>query len=267
MQEFKAGELVVLLRAMREAAGNAKPKDTVCWPLQLWETIKDNARIVCEELERLNLPVSLDKARLALVVLENEVGRDNHDQFGELVTLSGLPLLRYQAATAEAIDRFRSEMGAFYAFALNASEKALYEQKSPLFGEAVEAKFPKSRTDIEEAGRCLALARHTACVFHVMRAAEAAVAVLCKRVKASTKDHKGETLSWGTLTENMRRQIDKMPNGAKKDEWFKVHMFLQACNRAFRTKTAHPISKYTEEEAKEAFDATRAFMRIAAALR
>ena len=52
---------------------------------------------------------------------------------------------------------------------------AYYRPAEPLFGAAVEAKFPEMSEDISEAGKCLALNRATASVFHLMRIMEIAV--------------------------------------------------------------------------------------------
>ena len=41
------------------------------------------------------------------------------------------------------------------------------EQREKLFGKDVESAFPSVISDFEEAGKCLALARATACVFHL----------------------------------------------------------------------------------------------------
>ena len=50
-----------------------------------------------------------------------------------------------------------------------------YEQKELLFGKRVEEKFSNMSEDISEAGKCIALWRPTAAVFHLMRIMEIAV--------------------------------------------------------------------------------------------
>ena len=59
--------------------------------------------------------------------------------------------------------------------AISPSQISLYEQKEPLFGPEVEARFPQMSEDISEAGKCLGLDRSTAAVFHLMRVMEAAL--------------------------------------------------------------------------------------------
>jgi hypothetical protein len=53
-----------------------------------------------------------------------------------------------------------------------------YKQNEPLCGTGAEDKFPQTSEDISEAGKCLALGRSTAAVFHLMRAMESVVTAL-----------------------------------------------------------------------------------------
>ncbi|HWN42015.1 MAG TPA: hypothetical protein VNW71_07310, partial [Thermoanaerobaculia bacterium] len=57
------------------------------------------------------------------------------------------------------------------------NERRYYEGRHQ-FGEGVAAAFPSAVIDIEEAGKCYALSRYTACVFHLMRVMESALRVL-----------------------------------------------------------------------------------------
>ncbi len=70
-------------------------------------------------------------------------------------------------------------------FALTAKAQRLYSDDKPLFGDDVFAKFPDATKDISEAGKCLALGRNTATVFHLMRAMET-----CRsRHRSKTQSH------------------------------------------------------------------------------
>ncbi len=146
-------------------------------------------------------------------------------------------------------------------FAMTPQYAHFYSPDGPLFGQRVEEKFPKAREDIEEAGMSLATGRYTACVFHLMRAAETAVAVLGNKLKATVKNQHGETLPWGVIVANMEPAIKALPKGSKQDKWWKIHSLLHSANRAYRTKTAHPADKYTDVQAEAALYATRSFMQ------
>src|SRR5216683_4653264 len=60
------------------------------------------------------------------------------------------------------------------------TEYAQYFENAQLFGLEVFNAFPRANDDVTEAGNCLALERSTACVMHLMRAAEVALRALAK---------------------------------------------------------------------------------------
>ena len=57
---------------------------------------------------------------------------------------------------------------------------AAFQRSLTLFGTEVAARFPRAIVDIEEAGKCFALGRFTACVFHLMRVVEAGLAAISR---------------------------------------------------------------------------------------
>ncbi|CAM8667928.1 hypothetical protein [Sphingobium sp.] len=152
----------------------------------------------------------------------------------------------------------------FFAFA-NSNSAYHFNEESP-FGNEVSDCFPDALFDIEEAAKCFSLSRYTACVYHVMRAAENAVAVLAERLGATYQSKNGETLSWGKLTSNIKAKIDEMERGTDQDDLLRAYMLLHSCNRAYRTKTAHPGIKYTQEEADTVLRSTKSFMSEMAGL-
>ncbi len=146
--------------------------------------------------------------------------------------------------------------------AIEAGKRALYEQPEPIFGQVVFEKFPPAREDIEEAGKCVALNRNTAAVFHLMRALECAVQIVADKIGATIKDQHGRGLGWGVIAENMKPLIDAMPKGsAEQLNWYRIQSDLAVVNRAWRVPTNHPKETYTSEQANEVFDATKTFMR------
>ena len=64
-------------------------------------------------------------------------------------------------------------------FLFVSSDRDKYYENANLFGEAVIRKFPLAKLDIVEAGNCLCAERHTAAVFHLMRAFEWALRTFC----------------------------------------------------------------------------------------
>ncbi len=136
----------------------------------------------------------------------------------------------------------------------------LYGQVQPIFGENVEYKFPQVSEDISEAGKCIALNRYTAAVFHLMRAMEAALKVLGIKLNVTVVDKDNVDLEWGKILSNLSSQIEYMPKGEPKQRWSSAFSLLLHAKTAWRNPTMHPKQTYTKEQAKEIFAATRSFM-------
>jgi hypothetical protein len=134
------------------------------------------------------------------------------------------------------------------------------------FGETVATAFPTATSDIHEAANCLALARGTAAVFHLMRVLNVGLAVLCKEF--------GVTLShtnWGTAIPELESKIRDMHRDPKwkalPDCKEQQQYFSQAASHfgilkdAWRNYTMHEPVVYTEERAELIFANTKAFMQ------
>lgn len=65
-----------------------------------------------------------------------------------------------------------------------------YDVGSTLFNGDVSEKFPAVITDMEEAAKCFALGRNTACVFHLMRVMESSIQRLGKKLKVKLVQEK-----------------------------------------------------------------------------
>lgn len=140
--------------------------------------------------------------------------------------------------------------------------EGLLEVNADHFGADVRSAFGGASGDIAEAASCLALERWTASVFHLMRALELAVQTIANKIGATIEDEHGKGLSWGVIAQNMKPIIDKMRKGSSEQiKWYKIQAFLETVNRAWRAPTAHPKQTYTPEEARNVFEATKAFMQ------
>jgi len=182
-------------------------------------------------------------------------------------------LLTHQEYTLETIgqsfkhliSRINDELQSKYFLRLERRDALLYAEEFP-FGKEVSDKFPLATEDIEEATKCLALQRPTACVFHLMRAMEVVVKRLGKRLGVTNVEKE-----WGKILSDMAKAIERMPSDsvkkkAKKNEWSEAHVNLYHVKQAWRNETMHPKSNYTREQALEVFNATRVFMRHLAGL-
>ena len=145
-------------------------------------------------------------------------------------------------------------------------QRAVYYQSIDLFGEDVSRAFPSATMDVMEAGKCLALNRNTACVFHLMRVIESGLRTLDKSVNEPNLDPK-RNATWETI---LRRCDDKLiralasqtPESRQDEQFFStVTADLRAVKDAWRNPTLHVNRDYTDEMALDAWNAVKAFMR------
>jgi hypothetical protein len=163
--------------------------------------------------------------------------------------------------------RIRDDCESRIYFQISSENAKFLDMNADHFGKEVRTAFGGASGDIAEAASCLALERWTASVFHLMRALELAVQTIANKIGATIEDEHGKVLPWGVIAQNMKPIIDKMPKGSPEQiKWYKVQAFLETVNRAWRTPTAHPKQTYTPEEARNVFEATKAFMQELAPL-
>lgn len=134
----------------------------------------------------------------------------------------------------------------------------LYEQPE-LFGREVFTAFPSANDDIYEAGMCLALERSTACVMHLMRAHEVALKALAKAVGVTSQN------DWGRYLSEIEKELDRRTKAAgarTPDEQFyaEAGANFDRLRRAYRNPTMHPDKSYSQGQAKDIMQATKAFM-------
>ena len=168
---------------------------------------------------------------------------------------------------AEINSRMTSELKSVLMLVLKPENQRYFEPEEPIFGQEVESAFPGFVSEnISEAGKCLALGRGTAAVFHLMRALEHAVQRLGAKLNVTVIDKNNVDLDWGKIVANMKAPVEAMAKGPEKDKWSEALTLLIHVKQAWRHPTMHPKETYTEEQAKVVLDATGAFMRHLASL-
>ena len=128
----------------------------------------------------------------------------------------------------------------------------------------IRVSFPSAIDDVDEAGKCLALDRGTACVMHLMRVMEAGLKVLAGVLGVTQQN------DWGSYLRKIDDELKKRMNtsGARSpDEAFysEVYFGFDAVRRAWRNPTMHVAVSYTPERAEEIAGSVRSFMRHLAA--
>lgn len=165
--------------------------------------------------------------------------------------------------------RLRDELSFISVFVLPADKAKLYKSREPLFGSEFAAKFPSAQYDIDEAGKCLALGRSTASVFHLMRAMEAGLASLAAELGVSAEENWNKTLNQFDAALKKLQEALKQNSAAKPTDWKDKESFyseasalLRNVKNACRNDVSHIGKKYTEEEAQRILSATQDWLRF-----
>ena len=140
-------------------------------------------------------------------------------------------------------------------------ELAAYYDKVNLFGDSVAANFPSAAFDIEEAGKCLALGRGTACVFHLMRVLEVGLYAMAKQFNVTPEEN------WHNAIEQIQSEVNRLAKTStgSKSPWKKawkdrVEFYSEAAvqfmyiKEAWRNRGAHAGKVYTLEKARSIFN-------------
>lgn len=154
---------------------------------------------------------------------------------------------------------FHDQLNAKHGLFLTNEEARLYHSKEPLFGKDVFEKFNDAARDIAESGKCLALGRNTACVFHLMLAMERALRAMAAKIEAEVYDKHGNFDRWSVIVGNVKAAIPTLPK-KKQDAWTDAHNLLWGVGKVWRNDTMHPAEAYSDEEARDVFNAVKVFM-------
>ncbi|MCY3802833.1 MAG: hypothetical protein OXG06_00280 [Gammaproteobacteria bacterium] len=126
----------------------------------------------------------------------------------------------------------------------------------------VPAVIPDACYDLDEAMKCLAFERSTACVFHLMRAMEYAARKAASHLNATVTNKHGEFIGWGPVVSNFRDKAEALPKSdPNREHWVCIAALLYAAKECWRNKAMHIGAKYTLEEAENVTEAVRVFMR------
>jgi len=169
-----------------------------------------------------------------------------------------LPLSAVQPMVRELHQRMCDELdGRFFLF-LPTENVPLYRQSGPLFGADVEAKFPEMSEDIAEAGKCLALNRGTAAVFHLMRTMEIAV----QRFGANLGVALATEKNWQNILDEINKALKGLDQKLPQTKAFaEASAHLYNVKLCWRNAVMHPKQTYTPDEARSLYEAVRVFMR------
>jgi hypothetical protein len=223
-------------------------------PPATYEIAKQQMAVLFEQLQRLDLPVSAVAAQTAL----ESLSRARFDQGEWRFDQQGISILQGQLEALAT--RVPDEMSTRLVLAIPSNKRGFYQSSSPLFGGAVNSSFPSAIVEIDEAGKCLALSRNAACVFHLMRIVEIGLGAVhaCLGIQVALI---GNDRNWGSILNRVRDEIrTRGSKWAEHDLFQEIHVQLVAVKDAWRNATMHVETKYTEEDAQRIFEAVRGLM-------
>lgn len=158
-------------------------------------------------------------------------------------------------------ERVNDEIDIYRVFCIQPIKAAFYKGDDA-FGDDVLKKFSSAEHDIREAGRCYALERNTACVFHLMRVLERGLAALANEFGVSAAH-----TNWQNIIDQIESkivQIDKTTHGPNwKDEqsyYSSAAVQFRHFKNAWRNHTQHARSQYNAEQARHIFEHVCEFM-------
>jgi hypothetical protein len=183
-------------------------------------------------------------------------------------TLANMPT--WEAISKHAMDisrTLRRELTQAKVLSLNAQEANFYQPAQALFGPVFESRFPTMGAfELDEAAKCLALGRPTACVFHLIRLLEVGIKALalCLGIPDPVKPSQR---NWTLILSNIMSNgiAEKWPDAASRMNpkckmLEELHASLDAVKNPFRNPTMHIENKYTDSEAQHLFALVKGFM-------
>lgn len=243
-------------RALKSTTIQAEYLSPAARSIPMNDDVKRNDQLVLEAIETCCRDVALGTVTLkGIEWAQKEIAKE------------GLTQEQHGAIIAELERRVHDELSSIRFFHVPANGAQYYPRKSdeykkPLFSSQTMKKFAKSIEDSEEAGKCFALARYTACMFHLMRIMERGVQRLGKKLKVTIDVAEKD---WGVISSHINGALRRLPNSTAQEKkvharYAKAAVYLDNVREAWRNPTMHPKETYTEEEAQDAFSFVKQYM-------
>lgn len=208
-------------------------------------SIIEDLRYFAETCEYLGLITSTAGARRLLDYLQ-----------GEQVEKNRVKQLADQLVQ-NILDEFQGEL----LLPLRLHEVSYFDGSKNDFPCDVRDAFSSAEYDMTEAGKCFALRRYTAAVFHLMRVMEAGLNVFGNPLGISVVKNWHSTLV-DIEAEIKTRNVKPTPIWKTEEPFFaEGTAHFRMVKDAWRNHTAHIVEKYSEERACDIFNSVSAFMR------
>jgi len=225
---------------------------------------KDQFRQVIEQSSAMALE-TLESLSGFLELMDIRSGPAQVMRIRDALSRSSISVDEIAQGVRELRQRIEDELKSCNFLHVPASKVSFYTGDN-LFGKAVSRKLSGLAEDIAEAGKCFALGRFTASVFHLMRVMEAGVARLAAVLSTTISLNR----PWGAILRDVDTAIRALPGASahasvtdkdRHDQLAEIASYLRHVKNAWRDRTMHPKRTYTEEEAKHLIDNVKTFMQ------
>jgi hypothetical protein len=173
--------------------------------------------------------------------------------------------LSFQFLMSHTYRTINDELSLAMLFSVKPEHAKFYDPPTSLFGQEVANKFPSTLNEIDEAGKCFALSRYTACVFHLMRILEIGIESVRKSL-GIPDPVKDADRNWGAILRKLNDELRRRnapppqwPNATDKEFFAEAYASLDAVRNVWRNATTHVEKTYGEEQAEHIFAAVRGF--------
>jgi len=145
---------------------------------------------------------------------------------------------------------------------LSDEEARLFSSTEPPFGPDVDVAFPSAAGDVSEAAKCMALQRHTAAVFHLMRVLERGLGALARETKSTPGNP-----NWEAVLNAITSRVNSIGPNDGPDWKDAKHFHAEAVaqfrifQHAWRNYVVHGPETYDGPRAKLIYASVEAFMR------
>jgi len=157
------------------------------------------------------------------------------------------------------LERLFDELDSHLFLGVNVTRARFYEH--PLNGwESAIERFPSVSFDVEEAGKCLALERGTASVFHLMRVSERGLYALAHALEIENVQ-----VNWQNAIDQIEKAIRALPRAhSRKASFSEAAAHFIHVKDAWRNRTTHSGQVYPTEKAEQIYENVKSFMQVLA---
>ena len=158
---------------------------------------------------------------------------------------------------------FSDEMSHYKGIMLGNKATETYDHPDAVFGEEVNDRFPSTEFDIQEAGKCIALERFTASVFHSMRIMEIGLEALSRSLGLDIASNWNNALNQIEKEVRNRNGHTHGPDWRDRDEAFysEAVTHFRVVKNAWRNHTMHKRETFDHARANAVFQSTASFMQ------